>query len=71
MDLEFEPTATEPKAWTVRDGGTGEVIGCVAWLDRLGAYGFGVMPARSFVSPFKRADMMFEIGRFLDQVNAA
>jgi hypothetical protein len=68
-DLVFteEPTGGQPRAWTVRDGETGEVLGCVGWLDPLGVYGFGIVPGSDLFSSPSRLQ---EVGRFLDEVNA-
>ena len=66
MALVFEPTPTFPKAWTVRNGPTGQVLGGVEWLERLGVYGFGALPGAPV---FSDLTMLNEVGRFLDEVN--
>ena len=63
-----ELTRGRPRAWTVRDRETGEVLGGVEWLERFGAHGFGAAPG---VAAFSDPTVMREVGRFLDEVNDA
>lgn len=69
-DLVFveNPTRGETRRWTVRNCEIGEAIGGVEWLDRLGVYGFGTAPG---VAAFSDPAVMWEVGRFLDEVNAS
>ena len=66
MALIFDPLAT-PKGWIVRDKKTEETIGSIEWHHRLGVFGFGPTPGRSFLLA---EPALQEIGRFIDRENA-
>lgn len=68
MRLIFEPHASPPRGWTVRDAATGELLGSVEWHDRLGVYGFASRPGLPL---FFDGPAFEEIGRFIDGANAA